>query len=124
MQEYDQLNVSHVLDHEGHWWVLLEVNGEEWKRFGPWDDQDTAKLYADEALRRAQKVADKLKMKYDMREPTDEEMTANLGKIMQACRDFNQGKLTRAECRRKLTDELRVHEHKLDELLDTYDPTK
>ena len=58
-----------------------------------------------------------------MTEPTDEEMTATTAKIMQACRDFNSGKLTRVECRRKLTEEYRVHEHKLDELLDAYDPS-
>ena len=58
MNGVDELLVS-VVGAEGHWEVLLEVNGKEWKRYGPWDDRDTAELYAAEALRRAEKVAAK-----------------------------------------------------------------
>lgn len=53
----DALLVS-VIGAPGHWELLLEVNGKEWKRYGPWPDRDTADLYAAEALRRAEKVAE------------------------------------------------------------------
>lgn len=55
----DRLEVS-TIGHPGHWEVVLEVNGNEWKRYGPWADLNVAQLYAKEALRRADKVATKL----------------------------------------------------------------
>lgn len=56
--DHDELKVS-IVGAEGRWEVLLEINGKAWKRYGPWKDYDTAKLYASEALRRANKVAEK-----------------------------------------------------------------
>lgn len=55
----DRLEVF-TIGHAGHWEVVLEINGNEWKRYGPWADFDVAQLYAKEALRRADKVASKL----------------------------------------------------------------
>jgi len=49
-----------VIGRDGHWEVLLEVNGKEWKRYGPWPDRNIADLYAAEALRRANKIADRM----------------------------------------------------------------
>jgi hypothetical protein len=53
----------------------------------------------------------------------DPEMLADISKIRRVCRDFNEGKITRAECRRKLLEECRVADHNLDMLLDAYDRT-
>lgn len=58
MVDTSELKVS-VVGAPGHWELLLEVNGQEWKRYGPWTDRDTADLYAAEALCRAEKVAEK-----------------------------------------------------------------
>jgi hypothetical protein len=59
LSKSDVLHVS-VIGAPGRWELLLEVNGKEVKRYGPWTDRDTADLYAAEALARAQKLADKL----------------------------------------------------------------
>ena len=56
MKGVDELLVS-VVGQDGRWEVLLEVNGKEWKRYGPWPDRKTADVYAADALRRAEKVA-------------------------------------------------------------------
>lgn len=59
----DRLEVT-TIGYPGHWEVVLKVNGKEWKRYGPWADLDVAQLYAEEALRRADKVAKKLWKKH------------------------------------------------------------
>ena len=59
MKEADELKVS-VVGVPGRWELVLEVNGAPWKRYGPWEDRDTADMFAAEALQRAAKVAEKL----------------------------------------------------------------
>ena len=59
MTEFDKLLVS-VIGAPGRWQILLEVNGKEWKRYGPWVDRFEAELYAHEALRVAGKIAEAL----------------------------------------------------------------
>lgn len=54
----DVLNVF-VEGHDGRWEVVIEVNGKELRRFGPWADQDVADMYAAEALDRANKIAER-----------------------------------------------------------------
>jgi len=46
----------------------------------------------------------------------------DIAKSQQLCRDFNAGKITRDDCRRRLMAECNIADHKLDDLLDAYDP--
>ena len=59
IEESDVMEAT-VTGEPGRWELLLTVNGVPWKRYGPWEDRDTANMYAAEALRRAEKVATKL----------------------------------------------------------------
>jgi hypothetical protein len=59
-EEMNELKVF-VVGRPGHWVVTLEVNGKEWKRFGPWPDRATADMYCSEALARARKLAERYK---------------------------------------------------------------
>jgi len=53
-----RLNVS-TIESQGFFYVLIEVDGKEWKRLGPWKDCDVANMCAKEALTRAKNLADK-----------------------------------------------------------------